>query len=176
MQKASIFALAIVLVSAVAYAQSKPPMSAQASRGREIFLNGTKGVACGTCHSMAGIGTAIGPDLTNMASFAPPRGFVQTMHMSMTEYVQQVKTTEGAFPGMVKEKKADQTEVWDLSQMPPVLRTLPSAQIVSTTREQKWKHPPSTVEFTSQELADLIGFLKWAATGSVKEIKASDVE
>ena len=175
MQKASIFALASVLVSA-AYAQSKPPMSAQASRGREIFLKGTKGVACATCHSMAGIGTAIGPDLTNMASFAPPRGFVQTMHMSMTEYVQQVKTAAGSFPGMVKEKKDDQTEVWDLSQMPPVLRTLPSKEILSTTREQKWKHPPSTVELTSQELADLIGFLKWAATGSVKEIKASDVE
>jgi cytochrome c1 len=95
--------------------------------------------------------------------------------MSMTEYVQQIKTAEGTFPGMVKEKKEEQTEVWDLSQLPPVLRSLPTKQI-SMTREQKWKHPPSTVEYSSQELADLIGFLKWAATGSVKEIKPADVE
>jgi hypothetical protein len=175
MQKTSSFAVAFVIIVAVASAQSKAPISAQAARGRDIFVNGAKGVVCATCHSMGGLGTAIGPDLTNMASFAPPRGFVQTMHMSMTEYVQQVKTPEGAFPGMVKQKNDEETEVWDLSQMPPVLRKLPSKQI-SMTREQKWKHPPSTVEYTPQELADLIGFLKWASTGSTKEIKTADVE
>jgi hypothetical protein len=177
MQKTSTFALAFVIACAAASAQSKPPISAQASRGREIFLKGAQGVACSTCHSMAGLGTAIGPDLTNMASYAPPRGFVQTMHMSMTENVQLVKTNDGTsnFPGMVKAKNDDETEVWDISQMPPILRKLPSRQI-SMTRDQKWKHPPATVNFTSQELADIIGFLKWAATGSVKEIKPDDVE
>jgi hypothetical protein len=174
MQKASSFAVVFAIVTAVAGAQDKP-ISPQATRGRETFTKSAKGTACATCHSMAGLGTAIGPDLTNMASFAPPRGFVQTMHMSMTEYVQQIKTAEGTFPGMVKEKKEEQTDVWDLSQMPPVLRSLPTKQI-SMTREQKWKHPPSTVEYSSQELADLIGFLKWASTGSVKEIKPADVE
>ena len=175
MHKTSTFALAFVIAYAAASAQSKPPISAQASRGKEIFLKGAKGVACSTCHSMAGLGTAIGPDLTNMASYAPPRGFVQTMHMSMTEHVQEVKGADGVFPAIVKEKKDEQTDVWDLSQMPPVLRTMPTKQI-TLTRDQKWKHPPATVEYTSQELADVIGFLKWAATGSVKEIKPDDVE
>ena len=175
MRKTSSFALAFAIACALASAQSKPPLSAQGIRGREIFLNGKKGVACATCHSMAGLGTAIAPDLTVLASFAPPRGFVQTMHMTMTEHVQLAKTAEGAFPGMVKEKKDEQTEVWDLSQMPPVLRTLPTRQL-TLTRDQKWKHPPATIDYTSQELADIIGFLKWAATGSVKEIKTDDVE
>jgi len=174
MQRASSLAVAFAIVIAVANAQSKPT-TPQATRGRETFTKSSKGTACATCHSMAGLGTAIGPDLTNMASFAPPRGFVQTMHMSMTEYVQQIKTADGTFPGMVKEKKEEQTEVWDLSQMPPVLRTLPTKQI-TMSREQKWKHPPSTVDYSPQELADLVAFLKWAATGSVKEIKPEDVE
>lgn len=175
MQRAYRFALALVVVSAAGIAQNKPPIPAQATRGRELFLKTSKGIACATCHSMAGLGTAIGPDLSKMA-FAPPRGIVSTMHMSMTEYVQEVKTDEGTFPGIVKQKQDDESEIWDLSQTPPVLHKLTSKQIVSMKRDQKWKHPPSTVEYTSQELADIVGFLKWAASGSMKEIKPEDVE
>ena len=174
MRKVSGCLLAGLLLSVMAAAQEKS-IPAQAARGREFFLKSPKGVACATCHSMAGLGTAIGPDLTNMAS-VPPRGFVQTMHMAMTEYVQEVKTEEGTFSGMVKQKGDSETEIWDVSQIPPVLRKFTAKQIVSMKRDQKWKHPPSTVEYTSQDLADLIGFLRWAGTGSAKEIKPSDVE
>ena len=125
---------------------------------------------------MAGVGTAVAPDLTTMASFAPPRGFVATMQMTMTEHVQSVKTAEGLFPAILKQKQGDESEFFDLSQTPPVLRKLSAKQIVSIERDQKWQHPPTSVEYTSQDLADLIGFLKWAATGSQKEIKPSEVE
>jgi hypothetical protein len=40
----------------------------------------------------------------------------------------------------------------------------------------KWKHPPALAGYTSQELADLIGFLKWAATGTQKEVGPAEVE
>src|SRR5271169_4795723 len=98
MRKIAGLSILLGSISGVAIAQSKAPISAQATRGREIFLKSSKGVACATCHSMAGLGTAIGPDLTNMAS-VPPHGIVSTMHMSMTEYVQEVKTSEGTFSG-----------------------------------------------------------------------------
>ena len=148
----------------------------QVERGREVFLSSSKAAACATCHAMAGLGTAIAPDLTTMASFAPPRGFVATMRMSMTEHVVLVKTADGAFPGLFKQKQGDESEFFDLSQTPPVLRKLATKQIVSSERDQKWQHPPASVDYTSQELADLIGFLKWAATGSQKEVKPGEVE
>jgi hypothetical protein len=44
------------------------------------------------------------------------------------------------------------------------------------TQNLIWKHPPASAGYTSHELADLIGFLKWAATGSQKEIKVADIE
>jgi hypothetical protein len=44
------------------------------------------------------------------------------------------------------------------------------------SQNRTWKHPPASAGYTSQELADLIGFLKWASTGSQKEIKAAEVE
>jgi hypothetical protein len=95
--------------------------------------------------------------------------------MTMTNYVQSFKTEDGSFPGMLKDKQGDESQIYDLSQTPPVLRKLTSKQIVSIERDQSWKHPPASVSYTSQELADLIGFLRWASTGSEKEVKASEV-
>ncbi len=43
-------------------------------------------------------------------------------------------------------------------------------------RDTVWRHPPALVDYNAQELADIIGFLRWAATGSQKEIKPSEVE
>jgi len=156
-------------------AENKFP-TAQIQRGRDLFVASPKGTACGTCHSMAGEGTAVGPDLKTMGSMGTVHVIVMTMHMTMTTYVQSFKTANGKFPGMLKDKQGDETQVWDLSQMPPVLRKLASKDIVSVERDQTWQHPPASVEYTSQELADLVGFLRWAATGSVKEVKASEVE
>jgi hypothetical protein len=56
------------------------------------------------------------------------------------------------------------------------LRKFASKDVESMTRTEKWKHPPATTEYTSQELADIIGFLKWAAIGQTKEVKVADVE
>ena len=44
----------------VVASEDRRPIPAQAARGRELFLQSPKGTACGTCHAMAGIGTAVG--------------------------------------------------------------------------------------------------------------------
>ena len=161
---------------ALAKENDKRPPTGQIQRGHDIFVKSSKGTACATCHQMAGEGTAVGPDLTTMGSMGTPHVIVMTMHMTMTNYVQSFKTAHsGTFPGMLKEKQKDETEIWDLSQMPPALRKLPNSEIVSMERDQTWKHPPASVEYTSQELVDLISFLRWAATGATMEIKASEV-
>ena len=126
---------------------------------------------------MAGLGTAIAPDLTKMATYGSPRSLVATMHMSMTEYVRRVSAKGTAsFPGIVKGEQGGEREIWDLSQMPPVLRKFTTDQSVTLERDQKWKHPPASAGYTPQELADIIGFLRWAATGSQKEVPVSEVE
>ena len=158
-----------------AAAQNKP-LPKQVERGRDLFQNSPKGTPCATCHTMAGLGTAIGPDLKALASVVPPRGMVMAIKMDMTQNVQEVKTAAGSFPGVLKLKEGDEVQLWDLSQMPPVLRKLTAKEIVSMARSEKWGHPPTSAGYTSQELADIIGFLKWAANGSVKEVKVDDVE
>jgi len=175
MRKA-LFVLAVSALSLpVVLAQDKAAPTPQIERGRELFTNSKKGVACKTCHSLAGIGTAIAPDLTNMATNGSVHSIVMTMHMTMTENVYRVKTATTSFPGLLKAKNGNQVEYYDMSQIPPVLRTLYTNQIISAERDEKWRHPPALANYNTQELADVIGFLKFATTGSQVEIAAADI-
>jgi hypothetical protein len=166
----------LVLAGSVALAQvAPPPMTKQVERGKELFLHSTKGVACGTCHQMGGVGTAIGPDLKKLASVVGPRGLVSTIQMSMTAYVQEYKIKDvGTFPGIQKEGAS--TQIYDLSKMPPELHDVKPGDITAQKQNEKWKHPPASAGYSNQELADLIAWLKYSAIGSTKEIKASELD
>jgi mono/diheme cytochrome c family protein len=176
MQSSLILAIVSALaLQQVASAQDRRP--AQVRRGQELFEKSPKGVACANCHKVKDIGTAVAPDLLVLASVVGSHGLVKTIQMQSTEYVQEVKTADGkAFPGIQKQKQGDELQIWDLSQMPPVLMKLTSKEVTSITRDTKWKHPPTSAGYTSQELADIIGFLKWSANGARTEIKVEDVE
>ena len=176
MRRAFYLSLVLAATLHVSPAQDKKPLPAQVQRGRDLFTKSPKGLPCGTCHALAGVGTAVGPDLTTLASVVGSHGLVMSIRMTMTAYVQEVKTSDATFPGMLKQKHGDEIEIWDLSRTPPALRKLASKDVLSMKGNQTWKHPPAAVDYTSPELADLVGFLKWAATGSTKEIKIEDVE
>jgi len=176
MRKTLFAGLACALVLPMFAADEKKLPTEQIQRGHDLFLKSPKGTACATCHQMAGEGTAVGPDLKTMGSMGTPHVIVSTMRMTMTTYVQSFQTTtNGTFPGMLKDKQPDFVEAWDLSQKPPVLRKLAASEVKAIERDQTWKHPPASVDYTPQELADLIGFLRWAATGAATEVKASEV-
>lgn len=150
-------------------------MSPQVERGREIFLHSAKGIACATCHQMAGLGTAVAPDLSVLAGAATVHSLVATIRMTMTNTVLLVKTSDGSFPALLKQKQGDESEFWDLSQTPPVLRKLAAKDIVSSDRDTKWQHPPAKADYTAQELADVITFLRWASLPSAKDVSVSEI-
>jgi mono/diheme cytochrome c family protein len=176
MRKTLFVAAVGVLALAFAAADEKRPPTAQAQRGRELFLKSPKGTACATCHFMDGVGTAVGPDLTRMASVGTPHVMVATIRMTMTNEVLLVKTAAGKFPGRLKQQQGDNIEIWDLSKTPPELRKLSAKEVTSMDRDTVWQHPPALADYNAQELADIIGFLRWASTGATREIKASEVE
>jgi putative heme-binding domain-containing protein len=150
--------------------------NAQIQRGKQFFLNSPKGLPCATCHSLEGNGTAIGPDLTRLASVVGPRGLVMTIQMTMTAYVQQVSLKNGrVFPGIQKEKQGDNLDIYDLSKTPAVLLQLKSSEVSAMTQNTKWSHPPTSAGYTPDELADIISYLKFAATGVAAEVKASEL-
>jgi hypothetical protein len=99
-----------------------------------------------------------------------------TMHMTMTEHVRYLKTTDGEFPAIFKQKFGDTSEFYDLSKIPPTLHRLTDRQIIANNRDLKWQHPPAGASYNAQELADIIAFLRWATTGAVKDVAASEVQ
>ncbi len=149
---------------------------AQIERGRQLFLNSPKGLPCATCHSLEGKGTAIGPDLTRLAGVVGPRGLVMTIQMTMTAYVQQISLKNGrVFPGIQKQKEGDTLDIYDLSKTPAVLLHVKSGEVSSMKENTKWSHPPTSAGYTQEELADIISYLKFAATGVSAEVAVKDL-
>src|SRR5437762_2913193 len=93
-------ACGLLLSLHLAGAADQAPQTPQVERGREIFLHSSKGTACGTCHSMAGVGTAVGPNLSTLASTVGPRGLVMTFKMTNYAYVKDFKIPGETFPGI----------------------------------------------------------------------------
>jgi hypothetical protein len=43
------------------------------------------------------------------------------------------------------------------------------------TQNTRWTHPPSSAGYTPEELADIIAYLKFVSTGTVKEVTAAEL-
>ena len=115
-------------------------------------------------------------DLTRLAGAIGPRGLVMTIQMTMTAYVQQIGLRNGhSFPGIQKAKNGDELELYDLSRKPPVLVKLNATEVTSMTQNTEWTHPPTSAGYTDAELADIIAYLKFVATGVAKEVTVADL-
>jgi len=145
----------------------------QIERGQTLFL-AEKG--CNTCHALKGKGTAVGPDLRNLGKVGV-RALVTAIRASRTEYVETIKLKEGdAFPAMKVSADATTLQYYDLSKTPPELRKFVPADVESKSDNSSWKHPPSVGGYTNEQIADIVAFIRWAATGSRKTVDPSDVE
>lgn len=147
---------------------------AQIQRGEALFSDAKRG--CVTCHALKGTGTAVGPDLNGIARLSP-QAITMAVHSTATQYVQAVKLKSGptitAMPGPKDDKVV---QLFDLSKNPPVLMKVEKADIVSMNNTDAWKHPPAATRLSSEELADIVAFIKFKATGVKKAVSPSEVK
>ena len=168
-----IWLLMAITASPAAASDAKPPE--QAARGQAIFFDENAVARCGSCHSLAGKGTAVGPDISRLARLSP-RGIVTAIRATSTQYVQTVKLKAGsAFPGIPAAKDAGKLQYYDLSSKPPVLRKFEKQDVASTRGNATWKHPPGSSGFTAQQFADVIAYIKWASYGDTKVVDPNDI-
>lgn len=147
----------------------------QARRGYALFFDSSK-AACGSCHALSGRGTPAGPDLKVIAR-VPPRGLATAILSTRTQYVQEVKLKSGqSFPAMRVKEDEQTAEYYDLSKTPPELRKLARSDIESARDNESWQHPPASADLSSQELADLIAYIKYAVYKYTGTVKPEDVE
>jgi hypothetical protein len=145
----------------------------QIERGQTLFFAGN---GCGTCHALKGRGTAVGPDLRVLGKVGV-RAIVTAIRASRTEYVQAVKLKgQEPFPGMKVSEDTAAAQYYDLSKTPPELRKFAVADVESKTDNSTWKHPPSEGSYTNEQIADIVSFIRWAATGDRKVVDPSEVE
>jgi mono/diheme cytochrome c family protein len=167
--------MAMACGTAALAGESNPP--AQAARGQAMFFTENVVTHCGSCHSLAGKGTAVGPDLTRLARLSPS-AIVMAIRATLTEHVQVVKLKSGGseFPAMPAATDTSKLQYYDLSSQPPALRRFNSEDIAYIHNNEKWKHPPASAGYTAQQLADVIAYIKWVSYGDTKGVSPDDIE
>ena len=154
-------------------AQAAATVPSQTERGEVLFLDAQQG--CASCHALKGKGTAVGPDLTGIGRLAP-QAIAMAARSTVTQYVQVVKLKSGEkFPAMTGKKDEKSVELFDLSKNPPEKKDVAPADIASTGSNDVWKHPPAARKIESEQLADIVAYIKYAATGSKKAVDPADV-
>ena len=168
------FAIAALLLAAWTPAGAQTGVPAQAARGQEMFFKTAKPRACATCHALAGQGTAVGPDLQMWARL-PARATATAITTKLTDKVVEVRPKQGeAFPAMKISEDEKLVIVFDLGTM--TKRELARADIGEIGSNTKWKHPPGQEEYTADQLADLVGFIRWAGAKDRKPVAPEDVQ
>ena len=118
------------------------PRSAAVERpGRAAFLE-----HCGSCHAGQGAGTLVAGEISG-----------KTALPSAVKRVKTVKLKDGeTFPALVASEEAGLVRVYDLTEPPPVKRSLERGEIASIAEGASWSHP----RLEAPLMAEIVEFLK----------------
>ncbi len=151
-------------------AQSAAP--SQIERGEALFMDPATG--CASCHALKGKGTAVGPDLRDIARLSA-KGIAMAIHSTVTQYVQAAKLKTGeSFPAYVAKGEGTTLTVWDLSKNPPEAHKV-AKEDVTLSSNQSWKHPPAGQKFTDEQLADIVAYVKFAGANSRATVTPEEI-
>ena len=157
---------------ALLLAQTAVP--SQTERGEALFFDAQKG--CAGCHALKGKGTSVGPDLTVIGKL-PAAAIAMAARSTVTQYVQVVKLkSKESFPAMTGAKDATSVTLFDLSKTPPEKKVVAPGDIASFSGNDAWKHPPAASKISAEQLADIVAYIKFAATGSRKPVDPSEAQ
>jgi mono/diheme cytochrome c family protein len=126
---------------APAAATGANPVTAVDRPGKAVFLE-----HCGSCHTGQGAGAAVAGDISG-----------RTELPASTKRVRTVKLKDGeTFPSLVAGEEAGVVRVYDLTEPPPVKRSLERGEIASIEQGAAWSHPKPE----PSALAQIVEFLK----------------
>jgi len=136
----------------------------QAARGHALFSDPVRD-SCSTCHAVGGRGIAVGPDLTAPPAKNAPE-MLSRIHATESRHVLTAALQSGErFPALLVSQTGDEVRLHDLTSVPPVLRTFARSQVISLAQNPAWRHDDFSKNYSAAELEDIVGYLRWAATG-----------
>ena len=141
------------LNDAGSYRYARPPLAAEAERGRALFSDAVRGFArCSTCHEMEGGGIPVAAPIAAVP--ASPAAFRELP----TPRVATVTVGEESMPVLVISKAA-RVKFYDLTSSPPVLRTEPTSA-VRFADGSAWRHSSVTGAYNDEETAAMLAYLR----------------
>ena len=135
-------------------ASASAALSTQAQRGRDAFFDALRGVnRCGTCHALDGMGVAIGPNLASGTRYD-----VAAIQKGKPAGVRQATVKGDSFPALLVERKPDAVRLYDLTVIPPPLRTFAPGEITFAPAVT-WSHANVIKGYTAADLEAIAAWL-----------------
>jgi putative heme-binding domain-containing protein len=132
-------------------------------RGRRIF-NDQAGVACIKCHTVAGQGNAVGPDMTTIGAQFPRSALIEHIldpSKSVREGYQQVlieTSDDQSYAGLIKSESAESLTILTAQ---ATLQTIPKSKITTRHNSALSLMPDGLhLGLSVNEFADLIAYLE----------------
>lgn len=137
-----------------AAAPAEAPLSPEAAKGRDLFYDAVRGFArCSTCHEVSGMGM---PVTTPIASVPTS---VQGLRDLQTPSVQTVSLDGDSMPALVLSQGKLRTQFYDLTSVPPVLRSAEPGTVKVSSGSQ-WRHASTLGSYSDAELESILAFLR----------------
>ena len=151
--------------------------------GEAVFFARGSARSCSVCHSVEGRGGAVGPDLMAKVAGQSPKQLFQKIivvpHRSADKAYQTVRITTKTgtiLTGIKSGETADAVFFYETSSLPPVLRTIPRADIAASARHHASVMPNDYASrLTLQQLLDVVAFLKQASGDRNGPVTLADV-
>ena len=127
----------------------------------DLFFDATREARCGTCHEAGGRGLPIGPDLLELGDGLHAE-LVGRTRSRRSSHVLRAKLTDGQnFAALRVAQEDDRVRLYDLTTIPPVLRTFLSDEIESLVPDGSWEHTAVAAEYSDGELGAIVRYLDW---------------
>ncbi len=119
--------------------------SPAAARGKELFFESNR---CASCHS------------EDELSHVPAEKVIPAIEATASNRVKNVKLKDGeSFPALVGAEEGGFVRVFDLTEPPPVNRTLEKGEIDSISAGN-WSHKAALPNYTAEQLADIVAYIE----------------
>ena len=147
--------------------QQAEARSAEAQQGHDLFFDLTNQKRCAVCHRLGSKGAAVGPDLAAAAQRKSAqellRDIVEPGASLALGYQQTSIATNDAerVAGIKKEETTEYIKLYDMSSIPPPLRTIYREQIHATNSAKRSSMPADYGRLHSpEELKAIVAYLK----------------
>jgi hypothetical protein len=131
-----------------------PSMSAEATRGRDLFFEAVRGVdRCSTCHEVGGLGIPVAGSIKAIPADT------RALRVLPTPHVMTATLENEAMPALLVSNGSRGVIFYDLTTRPPVLRTAEQGA-VTLTEGSTWRHSSALGSYRDAALDSILIFLR----------------